>query len=68
MKSAVNTLDIDELKTVPDMTKTIATDLKKLSDVVDKDFAKKTVHDQLFSKVNDIDSIKLVKKKLQQKN
>ena len=51
LKSVVDTLDIDELKTVPDNIKTIAIDLKKLSDAVDKDVAKKTVHNQLVAKV-----------------
>ena len=51
LKSVIDTLDIDELKTVPDSIKTIAIDLKKLSDVVDKDVAKKTVHNQLVTKV-----------------
>ena len=40
LKSAVDTLDINELKSLPDMTKTIAIDLKKLSDIVDRDVAK----------------------------
>ena len=51
LKSVIDTLDIDKLKTVRDNIKTITIDLKKLSDVVDKDVAKKTVHNQLFTKV-----------------
>ena len=51
LKSVIDTLDIDELKTVHDNIKTITIDLKKLSDVVDKDVAKKTVHNQLVTKV-----------------
>ena len=40
LKSGDDTLDIDELKTDPDMTKTSTIDLKRLSNVVDKDVAK----------------------------
>ena len=37
-------------------------DLSKLSNVVDNDVAKKTVYNQLVTKVNAINSSKLVKK------
>ena len=61
LKSAVDTLGIDELKAIPDKI-TIAIDLKKLSDIADKDVAKKTVHDQLVTKVNGINCSKLAQK------
>ena len=67
MKAEVNKLDIDEIvsslriftnfKTKVDdlgvdKLKSITADLKKLNDVVDKDFVKKTEYNKLNSKVN----------------
>ena len=45
-------LNIEEIKTVQ-------TDLSNLSNAVDKDFAEKTIYDELAQKVNAIDSDKL---------
>ena len=44
-----NELDIDKLMPVP-------VDLNKLSDVVKNDVVKKAVHDELVTKVNNIDT------------
>ena len=44
----VNDLDVGKLKTVPK-------DLKKLSDVVDKEVVKKTVYNTLNTKVNNLE-------------
>ena len=48
-------LDVDKLKNVP-------LDLARLSDVVDKEVAKKTEYNKLVSKVNSIDTTKFVLK------
>ena len=55
MKSKVDELDVDKFKPVP-------TDLRKLTDVVKNDVVKKTVYDQLVTKVNAIDTTELVTK------
>ena len=44
----VDKIDFDKLKTVP-------VDLSKLSNVVNNDVVKNTIHDKLVPKVNDID-------------
>ena len=49
LKTEVDKLDIDKLAPVP-------VDLSKLSDVVKNDAVKKTVHDKLAAKVNNIDT------------
>ena len=69
LKSDVDELDIDKLKTVPsglsnwksnvdklDVDKLVPApvDLSKLSDVVNNDFVKNTVHDNLVKKANTI--------------
>ena len=53
LKSQVDKLDVDKLKHLP-------TNLKKLSDVVDKEVVKNDVYDELFKNVNAIDTSKLV--------
>ena len=55
LKTEVGKLDIDKLVPVP-------VDLSKLSDVVKKDVVKKTEHNKLVTKVNNIDTINFVKK------
>ena len=55
LKSNVDKLDID--KFVP-----VSVDLSKLSDLVKNDVAKKTVHDKLVAKVNNIDTTVFVSK------
>ena len=45
LKAKVDDLDVGKLKTVP-------IDLKKLSDVVDKEVVKKTVYNTINTKVN----------------
>ena len=55
LKTEVDKLDIGKLATVP-------VDLSKLSNVVKTDVVKKTVHDKLVAKVNNIDTSCLVKK------
>ena len=49
LKTEVDKLDLDKLASVP-------VDLSKLSDVVKNDAVKKTVHDKLAAKVNNIDT------------
>ena len=49
LKTEVDKLDFDKLAPVP-------VDLSKLSDVVKNDAVKKTVHDKLAAKVNNIDT------------
>ena len=49
LKSEVDKIDVDKLKTVP-------VDLSKLSNVVKNEVAKKTVYDKLVTKVNNIDT------------
>ena len=55
LKSNVDKLDINKLKTVP-------IDLSKLSNVVKNEVVKKTVYDKLVSKVNNIDTSRFVLK------
>ena len=55
LKTEVDKLDIDKLATVP-------VDLSNLSNVVKNDVVKKTVHDKLVAKVNNIDTSGLVEK------
>ena len=58
LKYDVDELDIDKLETV-------STELRKLSNIVDKGVAEKTIHDKLVTKGNNIDTndtSKLVKK------
>ena len=55
LKAEVNKLDIDKLAPIP-------VDLSKLSDSVKNDVAKKTVHDKLVAKVNNIDTSDFVLK------
>ena len=50
LKSDVDELDIDKLKTVTD-------DLSKLTNVVKSDVVKKTVYDGLVKKVNAIQTV-----------
>ena len=49
LKTEVDKLDTDKIKTVP-------VELSKLSDVVKKEVVKKTVYDELVAKVNNIDT------------
>ena len=49
LKAEVDKIDIEKLKTVPN-------DLRKLSNVVKNEVAKKTVYDKLITKVNNIDT------------
>ena len=49
LKTEVDKLDTDKLKTVP-------VDLIKLNNVVKNEFVKKTVYDKLVAKVNNIDT------------
>ena len=53
LKTEVDKLDIDKLAPVP-------VDLSKLSDAVKNDVVKKTVHDKLVAKVNNINTSGLV--------
>ena len=55
LKTEVDKLDIDQLVPIP-------VNLSKLSDVVKNNVAKKTEHNKLVTKVNDIDTINFVKK------
>ena len=55
LKTEVDKIDADKLKTVP-------VDLDKLSNVVKNDVVKKTEYDKLAVKVNDIDTTNVVKK------
>ena len=48
LKSKVDKLDVDKLQTV-------ATDLRKISDAVDKEVVKKDVYDELVKYVNVMD-------------
>ena len=54
-KIKVDKLDVDKLQPV-------LADLKKLSDVVDKEVVKKDVYDELVKNVNDIKTNELAKK------
>ena len=49
LKAEVDKIDIEKLKTIPN-------DLRKLSNVVKNEVAKKTVYDKLITKVNNIDT------------
>ena len=49
LKSEVDKIDFDKLKTFP-------VDLNKLSNVVNNDVVKKTVYDRLATKANNIDT------------
>ena len=53
LKTEVDEIDADKLKTVP-------ADLAKLSMVVKNDVIKKTEYDKLVAKVNDIDNTKFI--------
>ena len=55
LKTEVDKLDIEKLVPVP-------VDLSKLSDVIKNDVVKKTVHDKLAAKLNNIDSSDFVLK------
>ena len=55
LKTEVDRLDIDKL--VP-----VSVDLNKLSDVLKSDVVKKTVYNELVTKVDNIDTTNLVKK------
>ena len=48
----MNKIDVDKLKPVSDY-------LRKLSNVVNNNFVKKTVYDKLVAKVNNIDIVDL---------
>ena len=56
LKTEVDKIDADKLKTVRD-------DLAKLSNVVKNDVIKKTEHNNLVMKVDNIDTTNFVKKK-----
>ena len=55
LKTEVDKIDVDKLKTVP-------VDLAKLSNVVKNDLVKKTEYNKLVTKVDNIDTINFVKK------
>ena len=55
LKTGVDKLDIEKLVSVP-------VDLSKRSDVVENDVVKKSVHDKLVAKVNNIDTSDFVLK------
>ena len=55
LKTEVDKIDIDKLKTAP-------IDLNKLNNVVKNEVVKKTVYDKLVSKVNNIDTTGFVLK------
>ena len=55
LKSEVDKIGVDKLKTVP-------VDLRKLSNVVNNDVVKKTVYNKLVTKVNNIDTTAFVLK------
>ena len=56
LKTEVNKIDADKLKTVP-------VDLAKTSNVVKNDVVKKTEYNKLVTKVDNIDTTNFVKKK-----
>ena len=56
LKTEVDKIDTDKLKTVP-------VDLAKLSNVVKNDVIKKTEYNKLVTKVDNIDTTNFVKKK-----
>ena len=49
LKAEIDRIDVDKLETVP-------VDLSKLSNVVDNEVVKKTIHNKLVAKVNNIDT------------
>ena len=49
LKAKIDEIDLEKLKTAP-------VDLSKISNVVNNDAVKKTVHDKLVAKVNNIDT------------
>ena len=55
LKTEVNKIDVDKLKTVP-------VDLSELSNIVNKDVVKKAVYNKLVTKVNNIDATEFVLK------
>ena len=55
LKTEVNKIDVDKLKTVP-------VDLSELSNIVNKDVVKKAVFNKLVTKVNNIDTTEFVLK------
>ena len=55
LKTEVDKIDVDNLKTVP-------VDLSKLSNVVTNDVVKKTVYEKLVTEVNNIDTAGFVLK------
>ena len=55
LKTEVDKIDVDKLKTVP-------AELAKLSNAVKNDVVKKTEYDKLVSKVDNIDTTNFVKK------
>ena len=56
LKTEVDKIDVDKLKTVP-------VDLAKLSNMVKNDFVKKTEYNKLVTKVDNIDTASFIKKK-----
>ena len=57
LKVEINKIDADKLKTVP-------VDLSKLSNIVNNDVVKKTVHDNLVAKVNKTDTSDLLENQI----
>ena len=55
LKTEVNKIDVDKLKTVP-------VDLSELSNIVNNDVVKKAVHNKLVTKVNNIDTTEFILK------
>ena len=60
-KTEVDKIDVDKLKTVP-------VDLAKLSNVVKNDVVKKTEHNKLVTKVDNIDTTDFAKKNKYEKD
>ena len=65
LKSNLANLKTEEDKTDVDKLVPILVDLSKLSDVVKNDFVKKTKYNKLVTKIDNIDTTNLVKKKKQ---
>ena len=63
LKSNLANLKTEEDKTDVDKLVPILVDLSKLSDVVKNDFMKKTKYNKLVTKIDNIDTTNLVKKK-----
>ena len=61
LKTEVDKIDADKLKTVP-------VDLAKLSNVIKNDVVKKTEYNKLVTKVDNIDTTKFVKKNKYEKD